>query len=68
MQPIVKTVSSDSTLLDLAFSIKDEVGLSKAEDAVFVMTFPRKIIEGSELNKSMKELGLVPSSSLLLKL
>jgi len=69
VQPIVKTVPIDTTLLQIADAIKEEVISSlDPNNATFILTFPRRTFKGDELKVQIQELGLVPSGSLILQM
>jgi len=59
------TYDANETLLEVAQKIELQSGVP-AQQATFTLTFPKKIITESERNKTLRELGLVPSAALLL--
>lgn len=62
---IMKTLPAETTLFELAQQLQSETG---KEVTSFTTTFPRKTFEGStDLSKTLKEAGLVPSSVLIVK-
>ncbi|CCJ28852.1 unnamed protein product [Pneumocystis jirovecii] len=64
--PIVRVFSSEDTLRLIAQNIFPESGVSP-DTAIFVSTFPKKEYSGDCLDKTLKELQLVPSCVLILR-
>ncbi|KAG4305852.1 hypothetical protein PORY_000762 [Pneumocystis oryctolagi] len=64
--PIVRVFSSNDTLRSVAQSIFPESGVSP-DTAIFVSNFPKKEYFGDSLDKTLKELELVPSYVLILR-
>jgi UBX domain-containing protein 1/4 len=62
---ITKTLPAETTLFEVAQMLQSETGSTVTS---FTTTFPRKTYEGStDLSKTLKEAGLVPSSVLIVK-
>jgi len=61
---IMKTVSVDTTLFELADQISGEVG---HEVESFSTTFPKKTYDRTDFGLTLKEAKLVPSASLIIK-
>ncbi|KAH8169298.1 UBX domain-containing protein [Sarocladium implicatum] len=62
---IMKTLPAETTLFELAQMLQSETGNAVTS---FTTTFPRKTFEGStDMSKTLKEAGLVPSSVLIVK-
>jgi UBX domain-containing protein 1/4 len=58
----MKTLPAETTLFEVAQQIQSENGVTVNK---FVMNFPRKVFEGVDLGKTLKEAGLVPSAALI---
>lgn len=62
--PLVQTFQASDKLSD----VYDYVALQRpGEPFKIVQTFPRKVLEGNDMNKTLKELNLVPSAALALQ-
>ncbi|OLL22557.1 hypothetical protein NEOLI_000760 [Neolecta irregularis DAH-3] len=59
------TYDATETLLEVAQKIEPQSGVP-AQHATFTLTFPKKVFTESERNKTLRELGLLPSAALLL--
>ncbi|KAI0171015.1 DNA-binding protein [Pestalotiopsis sp. NC0098] len=59
---IMKTLPAETTLFELAQQLQSENGVTVNR---FSMNFPRKVFEGVDLGKTLKEAGLVPSAALV---
>lgn len=59
---IMKTLPVTTTLFEVAAALKADDGL---EVQSFTQTFPRKVFDAEFFGESLKDLGLVPSASLL---
>jgi hypothetical protein len=60
----MRTFPVDTTLFEVAVSLSQENGI---EVQSFTQTFPRKIFDAEFFDETLKELGLVPSASLIVK-
>ena len=61
---IQKVFSVDSTLFEVASAISQLSGL---EVGAFIQNFPKKVFDTVDFGASLRELGLVPSASLIVK-
>lgn len=61
---IMKTLPVDTTLFEVAAALEQEDGL---EVQSFVQNFPRKVFDSGFFGESLKDLGLVPSASLVVQ-
>ena len=61
---IQKSFSVDTTLFEVASTVTQDSGL---EVGSFVQNFPKKVFDAVDFGASLKELGLVPSASLIVK-
>lgn len=61
---VMKTVPVTTTLFEVAAALQQEDGI---EVQSFVQTFPRKVFNAEFFGESLKDLGLVPSASLLVQ-
>jgi hypothetical protein len=59
---IQKTFPVDTTLFEVASALSQEEGL---EVRSFTQNFPRKVFDAEYFGETLKELGLVPSASLV---
>ncbi|RHZ57161.1 RAD52 DNA repair protein RADC [Aspergillus thermomutatus] len=59
---VMKTVPVTTTLFEVAAALKQELGI---EVQSFVQNFPRKVFHAEFFGESLKDLGLVPSASLV---
>lgn len=59
---IMKTVPVTTTLFEVAAALKQDDGLDVQS---FVQTFPKKVFDAQFFGESLKDLGLVPSASLI---
>ena len=61
---IQRTFSVDATLFEVASAVTRDSGL---EVGSFIQNFPKKVFDTIDFGASLKELGLVPSASLIVK-
>lgn len=61
---IMKTVPVTTTLFEVAAALKQEDGV---EVQSFVQNFPRKVFNAEFFGESLKDLGLIPSASLVIQ-
>ncbi|KAI1389802.1 ubiquitin-related domain-containing protein [Hypoxylon trugodes] len=61
---VMKTLPADTTLFEVKQLLESENGLSVTK---FAQNFPRKVFEGVDLGKTLKEAGLVPSAVLIVQ-
>ncbi|KAF6224063.1 hypothetical protein HO133_010637 [Letharia lupina] len=61
---IQKAFPVDTTLFEVASAVTQDSGL---EVGSFVQNFPKKVFDAVDFGASLKELGLVPSASLIVK-
>ena len=61
---IQKTFSVDTTLFEVASTVTQDSGF---EVGTFTQNFPKKVFDAVDFGASLKELGLVPSASLIVK-
>ncbi|WEW55498.1 hypothetical protein PRK78_000929 [Emydomyces testavorans] len=61
---VMKTFPVDTTLFEVAAALSQESGL---EVQSFIQNFPRKVFDNEYFGETLKELGLVPSASLVVK-
>ncbi|RAH46836.1 uncharacterized protein BO95DRAFT_441759 [Aspergillus brunneoviolaceus CBS 621.78] len=61
---IMKTVPVTTTLFEVAAALKQEDGV---EVQSFVQNFPRKVFNAELFGESLKDLGLIPSASLVIQ-
>ena len=61
---VLKTFSVDATLFEVATALSQESGLDVQS---FVQNFPKKTFDAVDFGASLKELGLVPSASLIVR-
>jgi len=61
---VMKTFPVDTTLFEVAASLSEENGM---EVQSFTQNFPRKVFDTEFFGETLKELGLVPSASLIVK-
>lgn len=61
---IQMTFSVDTTLFEVASAVSQDSGL---EVGSFIQNFPKKVFDAVDFGASLKELGLVPSASLIVK-
>ena len=61
---IQKTFPVETTLFEVASAINQETG---TEVQSFVQNFPKKVFDSVDFGASLKELGLVPSASLIVR-
>ena len=61
---IQRSFSVDATLFEVASIVTQESGV---EVESFTQNFPRKVFDSVDFGASLKELGLVPSASLIVK-
>jgi hypothetical protein len=58
----MKTFPVDTTLFEVAAALSEELG---TEVQSFTQNFPRKVYGAEFFGETLKELGLVPSASLI---
>ncbi|KAH8929046.1 hypothetical protein BT69DRAFT_1329068 [Atractiella rhizophila] len=63
--PITFTLPAETTLGQLANMVAEQTGM-RVVDVKFSIPFPRKVFSAGEMSKSLGELGLTPSSVLML--
>ena len=61
---IQKTFPVETTLFEVASALAEEVG---SEVQSFTQTYPKKVFDNVDFGATLKELGLVPSASLIVK-
>jgi hypothetical protein len=61
---IMKTLPVDTTLFEVAAALKEQDGI---EVQSFLQNFPKKVFDAEFFGETLKELGLVPSASLILQ-
>ncbi|OQE36018.1 hypothetical protein PENCOP_c012G08533 [Penicillium coprophilum] len=61
---IMKTLPVDTTLFEVAAALREQDGI---EVQSFVQTFPKKVFDNEFFGETLKELGLVPSASLVIQ-
>ncbi|KAI4162549.1 MAG: hypothetical protein LQ342_003780 [Letrouitia transgressa] len=59
-----KTFSVETTLFEVASVVHEELGI---EVTSFTQNFPKKVFDAVDFGGSLKELGLIPSASLIVK-
>ena len=60
----MKSFPVETTLFEVAASLGEESGVVASS---FVQNFPKKVFDQVDFGASLKELGLVPSASLIVK-
>jgi hypothetical protein len=61
---IMKTLPVDTTLFEVAAALKEQDGI---EVQSFLQNFPKKVFDAEFFGETLKELGLVPSASLIIQ-
>ena len=61
---VQKSFPVDTTLFEVASALSQEVGI---EVQSFTQNFPKKVFDVLEFGATLKELGLVPSASLIVR-
>ncbi|KLJ06020.1 hypothetical protein EMPG_10545 [Blastomyces silverae] len=61
---VMKTFPVDTTLFEVAAALTQEIGM---EVESFTQNFPRKVFDAESFGETLKELGLIPSASLIVK-
>lgn len=61
---VMKTFPVTTTLFEVAAALKQDEGLDVQS---FTQTFPKKVFDAEYFGESLKELGLVPSASLVIQ-
>ncbi len=62
---MLKTLPAETTLFEVAQLLQSESGLAVSR---FIVTFPRKTLEGNvDFAKTLREAGLVPSAALIVQ-
>ncbi|KAJ5790501.1 uncharacterized protein N7518_007512 [Penicillium psychrosexuale] len=61
---VMKTLPVDTTLFEVAAALREQDGI---EVQSFVQTFPKKVFDNEFFGETLKELGLVPSASLVIQ-
>lgn len=61
---IMKTMPVTTTLFEVAAALKQEDGIDVQS---FVQNFPRKVYNAEFFGESLKDLGLIPSASLIVQ-
>ncbi|CAE6506001.1 unnamed protein product [Rhizoctonia solani] len=63
--PLTTTMSSDSTLHEVALFVESQNPALSSQTVTFSTTFPRKVFGRSDFTRTLKELDLVPSAVLM---
>ena len=61
---VLKSFPVDTTLFEVAAALSQESGVQATS---FVQNFPKKVFDEVDFGASLKELGLVPSASLIVR-
>lgn len=61
---IMKTMPVDTTLFEVAAALRSQDGIDVES---FVQNFPKKVFDKEFFGETLKELGLVPSASLVIQ-
>ena len=61
---ITKTFPVETTLFEVASVVSQDIG---GEVQSFTQNFPKKVFDAVDFGATLKELGLVPSASLIVK-
>ncbi|KAK1139043.1 hypothetical protein N8T08_001347 [Aspergillus melleus] len=61
---VMKTLPVDTTLFEVASALEQEDGVQVQS---FLQTFPRKVFDQEFFGESLKDLGLIPSASLVIQ-
>lgn len=61
---ITKTFPVETTLYEVASAVSQDTG---SEVQSFTQNFPKKVFDAVDFRATLKELGLVPSASLIVK-
>ncbi|KAJ9491092.1 hypothetical protein VN97_g2142 [Penicillium thymicola] len=61
---IMKTLPVDTTLFEVAVALREQDGIDVQS---FVQNFPKKVFDNEFFGETLKELGLVPSASLVIQ-
>ncbi|KAL4889036.1 hypothetical protein BDV59DRAFT_187415 [Aspergillus ambiguus] len=61
---VMKTVPVTTTLFEVASALEQEDGVKVQS---FLQTFPRKVFDAEYFGESLKDLGLIPSASLVIQ-
>lgn len=61
---IMKTLPVETTLFEVAAVLKEQDGVDVQS---FVQNFPKKVFDAEFFGETLKELGLVPSASLIIQ-
>lgn len=61
---IMKTLPVETTLFEVAAALKEQDGVDVQS---FVQNFPKKVFDAEFFGETLKELGLVPSASLVIQ-
>lgn len=61
---VIKTLPVTTTLFEVAAALRQEDGV---EVQSFLQTFPRKVFDAEYFGESLKDLGLIPSASLVVQ-
>ncbi|KAJ5963533.1 Ubiquitin-associated/translation elongation factor EF1B N-terminal eukaryote [Penicillium vulpinum] len=61
---IMKTLPVDTTLFEVAAALREQDGI---EVQSFVQNYPKKVFDSEFFGETLKELGLVPSASLVIQ-
>ncbi|KAL2374957.1 UBX domain-containing protein [Blastomyces gilchristii SLH14081] len=61
---VMKTFPVDTTLFEVAAAVTQEIGM---EVESFTQNFPRKVFDAESFGETLKQLGLIPSASLIVK-
>ena len=61
---VMKTLPVETTLFEVASALNEETGVQVSS---FTQNFPKKTFDQMEFGATLKELGLVPSASLIVR-
>lgn len=61
---IMKTLPAETTLFEIVAALKEQDGI---EVESFIQTFPKKVFNSEYFGESLRDLGLVPSASLVIQ-
>ncbi|KDN42782.1 hypothetical protein RSAG8_06536, partial [Rhizoctonia solani AG-8 WAC10335] len=63
--PLTTTLTSDSTLHEVALFVESQNPAISSQNVTFSTTFPRKVFSRADFTRTLKELDLVPSAVLM---
>ena len=61
---VMKSFSVDTTLFEVVEALRAESGV---EAQSFTQSFPKRVFDSVDFGSTLKELGLVPSASLIVR-